>query len=401
VARADAREERRALERRLMRPEARLLLLAGRASFGELEREAATTLMVSGLDWDLVLSLAARHGMVPLLHRHLGHAEADLPRKVLASLWAQAESIARRSSALACELVEVVGLLESRGVAVIPYKGPVLAEALYGNVALREFTDLDLLVRARDAWRAKSVLAERGYAPPFALPPHLESALVSSPRHDELPLVDAARGFVVELHWRTDPDSDVIALEEPQTWRSLEPCQVAGVTMACLPARELLLVLCLHGTKHLWSRLAWLVDVAELLRRDDAVDGQWLLARAQALRCVRRLALGLRLARDLLDAPVPATLRPAIEDGRVASIAANLKASLFEREYRAPGTLAYIRALSRLQDSPSRQARYLARAALTPTLGDWLSHPLPSHLSFLYLPLRVPRLARKYLRKSA
>ena len=36
--------------------------------------------------------------------------------------------------------------LPLQGIAAIPYKGPVLAAAVYGNLALRTFSDLDILV---------------------------------------------------------------------------------------------------------------------------------------------------------------------------------------------------------------------------------------------------------------
>jgi putative nucleotidyltransferase-like protein len=381
----------------MTRPEARLLLACARAVQDDDGRRAVAALAGSGIDWQRFEALAVRHGLVPLVHRHLDALGPGLvPKPHLAALWARAEVIARRSRAMARELEGVVGVLAAHGIAVAPYKGPALALSLYGEVALRDFGDLDLLVRPQDALRARDALAARGYSPQFALPRHLERALVDSRRHDELPLADTARGFLVELHWRTDPDHDVL---DADIWQRLEPVVIGETTVGTLPARELLLVLGLHGTKHLWSSLNWLVDVAELLRRNP--DGHWLLARARALGCLRRLALGLRLARDLLQAPIPAALQPAIEDERVARLAERLAPSLLEPDYCAPGTVAYLVALSRLQDSPMAQARYLARTALTPTLGDWLAHPLPHGLSFLYLPLRIPRLARKYLGRSA
>ena len=381
----------------MTRPEARLLLACGRATLGNGERQAVEKLAREVADWDRVDALAVRHGLVPLLHRHLGSLTPGVvPKPTLAALWARAEVIARRSRAMARELEEVIAHLAAQGITVAPYKGPALALALYGDVALRDFGDLDLLVRAQDAIRAKDALAARGYVPQFALPPHLEQALVESPRHDELPLLDKARGFLVELHWRTDPDYDVL---DVGLWNRLEPVSGGATTLWTLPERELLLVLGLHGTKHLWASLNWLVDVAELLRRGP--DGEWLLERARAFGCLRRLALCLRLARDLLDAPIPALLARAIEDERVVRLAAQITPALFEPEYRAPGTVDYLHTLLGLQDSFPGRARYLARTMLTPTLGDWLAHPLPRGLSFLYLPLRIPRLARKYLARSA
>src|SRR5207253_975904 len=73
---------------------------------------------------------------------------------------------------------------------------------------------------------------------------------------------------------------------------------------AFAPAR-LLLILCVHGANHCWLRLNWLCDVAELLRRNPALDWPALAAEAERWGCRRILTLGLLLAHDLLDAPLP------------------------------------------------------------------------------------------------
>jgi hypothetical protein len=80
---------------------------------------------------------------------------------------------------------------------------------------------------------------------------------------------------------------------------------------------QLLLALCLHGTKHFWSSLGWLVDLAELMRRDTGIDSQWVRVQARANGCERRVGLGLRMAKDLLDAPVPDLLAPLTGDATV------------------------------------------------------------------------------------
>src|SRR3712207_8653927 len=40
-----------------------------------------------------------------------------------------------------------------------------------------------------------------------------------------------------------------------------------------------LLILCVHGTKHIWGRLSWICDVAELLRTQPDMDWEYVLDR--------------------------------------------------------------------------------------------------------------------------
>ena len=52
-------------------PEIALLLTCARASLDEAQKKRIHDLASGLLDWDLVLQLADRHGLQPLLHSHL------------------------------------------------------------------------------------------------------------------------------------------------------------------------------------------------------------------------------------------------------------------------------------------------------------------------------------------
>ena len=66
----------------------------------------------------------------------------------LEALRQQDKANAHRALWLTLELLNIHRHLQTRGLEVLPYKGPVLAETLYGNVAMRQFSDLDLLIRS-------------------------------------------------------------------------------------------------------------------------------------------------------------------------------------------------------------------------------------------------------------
>ncbi|NJN18389.1 MAG: nucleotidyltransferase family protein [Oscillochloris sp.] len=99
------------------------------------------------IDWDSLLSLAERHRVLPLLVAGL----LDVP----ALLRDRARAEALRSMMLAGELRHILSLLKQAGVTAIPYKGPALALQIYGNAALRQGGDLDLLIAPRDLMPAR------------------------------------------------------------------------------------------------------------------------------------------------------------------------------------------------------------------------------------------------------
>src|SRR5947209_8528172 len=103
---------------------------------GERIREALTR----PLDWKRVINLAKHHGVVPQIYRSLSDFHAIAPLDSIEVLRQSQEANARHTLWLARELLRVLEKLESCSVAVLPYKGPVLAEILYGNVSMRQFS---------------------------------------------------------------------------------------------------------------------------------------------------------------------------------------------------------------------------------------------------------------------
>ena len=137
-----------------------LLLACARLDADRAARVAAIA-AAREVDWDALVRLARPHGMLPLVADALGEAGVA-PPAVRAALERALRDNLRRNVFLTAELFKLLALLEARGVPAVPYKGPALAALLYGNVGLRQFGDLDVLVRARDLGRAKELLLASG-----------------------------------------------------------------------------------------------------------------------------------------------------------------------------------------------------------------------------------------------
>jgi hypothetical protein len=215
-----------------------------------------------------------------------------------------------------------------------------------------------------------------------------------------MPFVRDDRTCMVELHARIAPRDFHFPLGLGQLWPRRRPTALCGQEVLALSGEDLLLVLCVHGAKHLWSCLGWVCDVAELLRADRGMDWPAVVDEARSARCERILLLGLLLAHDLLEAPVPEGL---VRRGRalaaVRALAAEARRRLFrEEDSRLEGVhnaLFQLRARERLGDG----LRYALSLALAPTVADWTGARVPGALAFLYPLLRVGRLAGKYGRR--
>ena len=91
------------------------------------------------LDWKRVINLAKHHGVVPQIYRSLSDFHDLAPPDSTEALRQSQEANARHTLWLTRELLRILEKLESCSVAVLPYKGPVLAEIFYGNVTMRQF----------------------------------------------------------------------------------------------------------------------------------------------------------------------------------------------------------------------------------------------------------------------
>jgi hypothetical protein len=378
-------------------PETGLLLTCARVELPEANSRHLRALLELPLDWDRVVGLAARHGLLPLLALHLlALAPGAVPPAVRERLRSHRQAVALHNLGLAGELVRLLRLLDERGVPALPFKGPALAQFAYGNVGLREFGDLDVLLRPGDVPRARSLLAAEGYRPQYALTPAQEAAYL---RYlGQLPLEKPPR-TVVELHASLAPRAFAFDLDLARMWPRRGVVALSGQPVAAPGAEDLLLILCMHGAKHLWKNLGWICDVAELLRVRPHVDWDAVRREARRLGCGCLLRLGAYLAEGVLDAPLPPDVSwEAGGDAAVRALARRVVPHLFGDVEWTPGGLESVAFHLRLRERPRDAVRYCLSLLVTPTLADWQAVSLPPPLAFLYHGVRPVRLLGKYLR---
>ena len=360
-------------------------------------------LLREGIDWRYLLRAAHEHRVGALLYWQLsGACPEAVPKDILDQLQNHFRANHLRNLFLTGELLNLLRELEASGIPAIPYKGPVLATAAYGNLALREFGDLDVLVRKGDAMKAREVLSSLGYTPQYCMTRAEEAAFLNYDRQYTLLRDD---GCVVELHWTVTPRAIYFLLGPEYLWKRAERASLGSGAVASFSPEDLLLILCVHGSAHLWERIGWICDIAELVRVSEIVDWEQLLKRASALSSKRMLLLGLVLANDLLDVDLPErVLCEARDDAEVRALAAEVHGRLFSEDMGARELLEgstrwrfHFRMIERLRD----KLRYCIHRATTPTLSDWELVRLPTALFPCYPLLRPMRLGGKFGRRLA
>jgi hypothetical protein len=374
-------------------PEHELLLRCARTRIDAQTAEEIRALAAGPLDWKALRKLAQGHQVTPLLYRTLAEVAPDaVPPAVLARLGALYQANVAHNLQLGYYLTQVLDLLERAGIPVVPLKGLALAVSAYDDPTLRLFRDLDLLVRPADAFRAREVLEANGYDGFPKLTPVQMGVFLRS--ECEFWFASPGDHFPLEVHWDFREPVYSYPMDAEECWSRLEPLEVAGRPVRVLGLEDTLLMLSCHGAKHRWGHLKLLCDIAELLRRESGLDWDSLLTRAAKLRGLRMLLLALRLAHELLGAPLPQVVRAKIEaDSTLDRLAADVAGYLFDPargDRQSPrGTRLYLRMREDVRD----RARYGLSTLFTPTLEDWRSVPLPASLFSLYYGIRPARLA--------
>lgn len=375
--------------------EMEILIHCARASIEPARAECICALVAGEVNWDRLLKLASRNGLSPLLYFHLNQiCAASVPQKQIEFLNDYFQKNRAFSLLLTGELGRLLKSFSESGIKAVPYKGPAIAVRLYGNLALRQFCDLDILVRESDVWKASELMAAQGFEPHFRIPKKKRAAFVRL-SYVQLFRRDAGR-TLVELHWGIAPRFFAVHFDADGLWRRLETMTLQGMTIAMPGAEDLLLMLCVHGAKDCWEKLEWVCSIAELLRSKQDHDWERIFQRAQQMRCQRILVLGLLLAHGLFTVPLPPQAEAISSAAKIRALAQQVAQHFFADEGQ-PGTFSQrLRFHLRIKDSFADQVRHCARVALTTTPVDWLAMPLPGPLSFAYPLLRAIRLTRKY-----
>lgn len=372
------------------RHEIAVLLACSRTHMDEATAGRLRFLLAQKLDWPYLLWLASWHRVTRLLLLHLKHQLAGLvPATVLEQLRRQSAGQAPQSLFQLSELLRVLRLLADHGIAAAPFKGPAMSAALYGDPGLRESEDLDVLIHADDFETAKALLLAQGFRPWETLSPGQETTYL---RYEcGYTFVHEHSQIAVDLHWDFTRKYFALSLDLERMWQRMQTTKLAGQTINQLAPEDLLLILCIHGGKHLWAGLNWICDVAELLRSAPQLDWQYVTAQAQRSGCQRLLGVGLHLAHQLLGAALPVAAATLSAEPGIPGLAARVHAGLFPEAEWEPSASAKFSFLLNARERWRDRVSFCWRRVITPTFSDFKFISLPSPLSFLYPVFRPVR----------
>ena len=341
-------------------------------------------------DWSSLLKMAQEQRVLPLLYLRLDEMGSSVPPAAQEQLSAAYQRNVFHSLANAAELIGALKAFDEEKIPVMPFKGVVLAASAYHDLSGRPAGDLDLLIHHRDLIRATEVLVRRGYELKTRV--HADGTPEASNSY-EYHFERQSDGMIMELRWRLE-------LTQPRfrrnlgldwVWPQRRVAMLAGATVPDMSPELTLLVLCMHGCKHAWSRLIWIRDVAQLLEAHPDLDWKKAVREAKITGLWRALALGVLLAHRMASAPAPdSMLRRFDSDSTAHHMAVHFEENLFD----APGSTppSYLPYSVQLLGFQDRVRLMSSLSFLRPNQRDRAFVRLPRGLHGLYFLIRPFRI---------
>jgi hypothetical protein len=206
---------------------------------------------VAESEWLDVLAIAGEENLLPWVAARLS-TQNQLPLSVNQSV-AQIRRQAQHEAFLwSATLRQMLSAFHERGIPVISLKGPWLAERLYGDAALRSYSDLDFLVRPSD-WKAvEGMLSESGFSP--------------CDRGDDRHRRWRRAEICIEPHFRLENPLD-FDIDHEGLWSRARLSEFRGTPAWLLAPSDELMFLCVHAVRHCFERLSLLLDLKFAFRQ--------------------------------------------------------------------------------------------------------------------------------------
>jgi len=377
-------------------PEDRLLLYCART---RLDAEAVTKIKSftkTNLDWGYIVSMATRHKLKPLLYIQLYNICAKhVPKEIMDDLRCYYYSNARKNLSMYVELLKVLKFLESHGISAIPFKGPILAILVYGDLSKRDFDDLDIYVDQKNAFKTKNMLNTYGYKPIFYISPKKENKFIKTQYH--YIFANDEHKIILELHWNFLSTLFSFNTNVPSMFVSgCHQLKLGNHEIIQLSHEDLFLLLCIHNAGHRWKRLQWLSDLNELLD-SYYINWEMILKKSNQLGVMRILGINLSLMADLFDSKIPVeVLKQFDKDKKIKKISNEIKSELFSKNPNPVKLFDEVFLTINVRDKIILGIRDLIKSSVNPTLYEWINISIPSRFIFLYSFIRPFLLLKRY-----
>ncbi|MEA1954190.1 MAG: nucleotidyltransferase family protein [Campylobacterota bacterium] len=346
-----------------------------------------------------IIQLAYKHGIVPLVYKtikqlfHTKNSSLNIDNFLL-KLQSHYKTISQRNMLMSAELIYLIKLFAKHNIDALAFKGPTLAQMAYGDITLRQFGDLDILIKKEDIDKIDILFKKSGYQ--HLLPLTSVQTSVRLKYAKDLSFIHPSKGIHLEMHWAFLNQNYPIQMDLENFWLETQEVKLNGNTMLTFSNENLLVYLAIHGSKHLWERIIWLKDIDLFIQRNEINWGK-LINKVSETGFEKMVYLALHLNVILFQTALPASIRNEIK--KYPQVV-QLSHFIFESWITQKNSFQTTYMQTKLLPGLKAKFIYLRTRLLQPSLDEYLYINLPKGLQWGYFLIKPYRLIKKNVFKN-
>ena len=360
------------------------------------------------LNWVRVIKIAQFHRLLPLLHKVFSSmSSVELPDKVLKELRKYQLRNIGHNFFLVQELIDFLGILDTHHIKAITFKGPMTAVSAYGDLSMRTFCDLDLLVHPDDFLKLRDIAVKHGYqCDKLMAVAERECLEILTPQEQEsyfqsqkeFSVFNPKKRIFLDIHQGVLSKHFLPLFDTRWLWNHTQVTDIGGQKVLGLIPEVQILILCAQGAEDYWNQLGKICDVAMLMDKNPSLDWDYLLKISEELDIVLRLLLGLSLVQNLYDVVLPDSVQQKVKQiSAMQSLVQEVQQNILlgKRTYiDSRLTMGRVVHQYRLMTDWRNKVQFVWNL-MHPTLADMAAMPLPKPLFFIYYLSRPLRLVQE------
>jgi len=344
-------------------------------------------------NYQQIITTATQHGILSLVYKTIKKLQPDM-KNLLLALHPHYLSTVQSNMSMSATLLKVLNLFKENNIKALSFKGPSLAQMAYGDITLRQFGDLDILIHKEDIKKIEALCISMGYKPYYDLTEVQKEVWYTYAK--DMVFYHPVNKSVIEMHWLLLDADFPLQVDLDAIWKDTNTVEINRHPVQTFSSDALLLYLCVHGSKHLWERIVWIKDI-DLMIRTQNIHWDSLLLDAKKNNLKSMLFLGLHLAKLLFNTPLPKNIEVLLENEKVLSALSDFVFLNWEKEQ---SMFQNTRAMLKFFPTFSTKYRYLHKVIIKPSNHEYRFIALPKGLYWVYYFIRPYLLLRKYLTKN-
>lgn len=287
-----------------IKPEDRLQLGCMKLQPSEVDINILNKIIPFIKDWSCLLTSLIEKGIAPLFFKiYVPFISVNyIPEEYTYKLKSTYYKVLSRNILFQNVFSQLITEFTKYSISFIPLKGIYLSEWLYGDMGLRQLSDIDILIKPEDAKRTLFLLESLGFKSQISINEQIEKDDINLVHFSPMML----NGISIEVHIKLLKDN-FIPVES--IWEHSVKCFISNQPVKVLWLHDMLIHVCLHLNKHMLNGTmqftGWL-DIVNLLEKYVGnEDWEELLKRCDLFNCRSVVFMQIILAKEYMNATVP------------------------------------------------------------------------------------------------